>query len=139
MKNPLVAVTCALLILLFTYTAVSKLIDMYGFAYDMHNQPFPRWFSSALVYLLPALELAIALFLFFGRTRNAALWASLLLMGLFTVYSGLVLLNVFNRVPCSCGGVIKKLSWRQHTVFNLFFVVLISIAIKTQRTKYIHA
>jgi putative oxidoreductase len=43
-------------------------------------------------------------------------------MLLFTVYTFLVLINVFGRRPCACGGVIENLTWGQHLVFNLFFV-----------------
>lgn len=139
MKNTISILTCSLLILLFSYTAVSKIIDLNGFAYDMHNQPFPRWFSSMLVYVLPVVELLIALMLFFQWTRRAGLWASAVLMGLFTLYTCLVLAKVFARVPCSCGGVIKHLNWQQHLLFNVFFLVMILITIRKSSSKDIHA
>ena len=63
----------------------------------------------------------IALALVFEKTRTAALYASLVLMLAFTVYAVLILLHFFTYVPCSCGGVIKRLTWKQHLVFNLFF------------------
>jgi hypothetical protein len=50
------------------------------------------------------------------------LYASLVLMLAFTIYTAAVLLHAFKYVPCSCGGVIRKLTWPQHLVFNLFFV-----------------
>jgi hypothetical protein len=28
------------------------------------------------------------------------------------------------NLPCSCGGVIQQLSWKQHIVFNISFIVL---------------
>jgi len=34
------------------------------------------------------------------------------------------MLKVFDRIPCSCGGIIAKLSWGQHLVFNLIFLGL---------------
>ncbi|MES2003013.1 MAG: MauE/DoxX family redox-associated membrane protein [Bacteroidota bacterium] len=139
MKGTLTLITCSLLILLFSYTAVSKLIDLDGFAYDMHNQPFPRWFSSTLVYLLPVMELLIAGLLFSNRTRAMGLWVAGMLMTFFTVYTCLVLLKVFYKVPCSCGGVIKRLNWQQHLFFNLFFVALIFLTIRFNRSKNIHA
>jgi len=52
------------------------------------------------------------------------LYASLILMMAFTIYTVTVLLHAFRYVPCSCGGVIKKLTWPQHLVFNLFFVAI---------------
>ncbi|WP_442892031.1 hypothetical protein [Chryseobacterium sp. VD8] len=36
-------------------------------------------------------------------------------------------------MPCSCGGVIKNLTWPQHLIFNLFFVVITSLAIRVNK------
>jgi putative oxidoreductase len=47
-----------------------------------------------------------------------------LFMLLFSVYSALVLMKFFEYVPCTCGGVIKNLSWTQNLFFDLFFVAL---------------
>ncbi len=49
-------------------------------------------------------------------------------MVMFTAY--IVLITRFSDyVPCSCGGVLEKLSWDQHLVFNIGFVVLGFMAI----------
>jgi hypothetical protein len=37
------------------------------------------------------------------------------------------------NLPCSCGGIISKLSWKQHIIFNLFFIVLSVIGIRFQK------
>jgi hypothetical protein len=37
------------------------------------------------------------------------------------------------NLPCSCGGIISKLSWKQHILFNLFFIMLSITGIKVQR------
>lgn len=131
MKRQLLAVIIsALLILLFFYTGLSKLLNLDVFKMDMNNQPFPLWMVNVIVYTLPATECIIALLLFFDTTRQTALWASAVLMLLFTLYSVLVLLNVFGRTPCGCGGVIRNLSWPQHLVLNMLFTFLSIIAIK---------
>jgi hypothetical protein len=36
-------------------------------------------------------------------------------------------------LPCSCGGIIAKLSWKEHVVFNLFFIANSVAGIKLQR------
>lgn len=95
----------------------------------MNNQPFPNWMTPALVWGVPIIEVIIAVALMFERTRTKALYASLTLMSAFTIYTLTVLLHFFSYVPCSCGGVIKKLSWTQHLFFNLFFVIISLIAI----------
>ncbi len=123
----------ALLILLFLYAGVSKFLEFDRFIGEMNNQPFPNSWTPFLVWTVPSFEIAIALALMFERTRMMGLIASLILMSLFTIYTGSVLLHFFAYVPCSCGGVIRKLSWPQHMVFNLFFVALSVIGIILQR------
>lgn len=121
-------ITVALLIVLFTHTAISKFLDFKGFVFDLNNQPFPNNFTPFLSWFIPLGELAIVAGLLFGKTRIIALYASLFLMIAFTIYTCLVLLNVFEYVPCSCGGVVSYLNWAQHFFFNLFFVVIIALA-----------
>lgn len=124
-----VDITIAVLIVLFLHTAVSKFLDFKGFVYDLNNQPFPNSFTPFLSWFIPSAELAIVGLLFFERARSAGLFASLILMAAFTIYTSLVLLDFFDYVPCSCGGVVRYLNWTQHFFFNLFFVVITSIAI----------
>lgn len=131
MRSPILhQIICGLLILLWVYTGTSKFLNFNRFYFEINNQPFPNFLTPFLVWLIPSLELLLAALLFIPRSRKAGLIGSLILMALFTVYAGLVLAHVFPYVPCSCGGVIKSLSWPQHLVFNLFFVVITLIAIR---------
>jgi putative oxidoreductase len=123
-RKIVIEILSSLLILLFVYTSVSKWLAFKKFIGEMNNQPFPNWMTPVLVWTLPAAEVLIAGLLMFDRTQLIGFRASLILMLLFTVYTGLVLLNVFGRTPCSCGGVIEQLSWGQHLFFNLFFVAV---------------
>ncbi len=102
----------------------------------MNNQPFPNWLTPALVWTLPAAEIIISGLLMFDKTQLLGFRASLILMLLFTLYTLLVLLKVFGRMPCSCGGVIENLSWSQHLVFNLFYVgvALAGMILKKKRS-----
>ncbi len=120
---------CTLLVFLFVYAAASKLADIKTFMADMYNQPFPAFVKPILVWAVPFTELAIAALLIFDTTRLIGLYASLILMVGFTFYTAVVLLHFFEYVPCSCGGVIKNLSWKQHLVFNLFFAGISLIGI----------
>jgi len=122
--------TVVLLVILFLYTALSKFLDLESFRYDMHNQPLPKGLSATLVWLVPLIEITIVIALLFERSRLAGLYGALVLMSSFTIYTGLVLAKAFHRIPCSCGGVIKQLTWPQHLIFNLFFVGITYIAIK---------
>lgn len=123
-RTILIEIIAAILILLFLYVAVSKWIDMPSFVRAMHNQPFPSWLADIFVWAVPGAEVVISVLLMFRRTQHIGFIASLVLMCLFTLYIGSILLHLFPRVPCSCGGVIKQLSWTQHFIFNLFFVAI---------------
>jgi hypothetical protein len=126
-------IIAALLIMLFLYASLSKFLDFRTFIGEMNNQPLPNALTPFLVWTIPSLEIGIALALLFERTRLAGLYTSFVLMALFTIYAGAILLHFFAYVPCSCGGVISQLNWRQHLVFNLFFVALSVIGILLQR------
>ncbi|ASE62013.1 hypothetical protein CEQ15_11195 [Chryseobacterium indologenes] len=136
-KRIFTEVVVILLVILFLYTALSKFVDFKGFTYDLNNQPFPNSLTPILRWLIPIAEISIVLALLFERTRILGLYASCVLMGLFTVYTALVLFKVFDYVPCSCGGVIKNLTWPQHLFFNLFFVIITFLAIRANRKKAI--
>lgn len=113
-----------LYVILFSYTSGSKFLDIDQFARDMEKQPFNHTVTEGLTWGVPIIESLIVLALIFPRYRIAGLKAATGLMLLFTVYVLLVILRVFDKVPCSCGGVIRSLNWEQHLVFNLFFVAL---------------
>ena len=127
----------ALLIMLFLYASISKFLDFKTFVGEMNNQPFPNTLTPLLVWVLPSLEIAIALSLLFERTRLIGFYASSLFMMLFTLYAAAILLHFFSYVPCSCGGVIRKLSWRQHLVFNLFFLCLSVMGVLLKRKPFL--
>jgi len=125
----------ALLIMLFLYASASKFLDFNRFIGEMNNQRFPAQITPIVIWAVPLSEIAIAAALLFEPTRMIGLIASLILMSLFTIYTATVLLHFFKYVPCSCGGVISKLTWKQHLVFNLFFVALSIAGIYIQRQK----
>ena len=125
----------ALLIMLFLYASLSKFLDFHTFIGEMNNQPLPNSWTPFLVWFIPCSEILMCIALLFERTRLIGLYASLFFMSLFTVYSIFIILNFFGRIPCSCGGVIKRLTWKQHIVLNLFFVALSVSGIVLQRGK----
>ncbi|WP_343701388.1 MauE/DoxX family redox-associated membrane protein [Chitinophaga sp.] len=111
-----------LLFILFTYAAGSKLANYKLFLFQMDAQPFDNQYTLPLAVGLLLMEFAIAACLIFKRTIKAGLWASLSMLIAFTAYIILIKLNYFGSIPCSCGGVIERLSWTQHLFFNLFFI-----------------
>jgi hypothetical protein len=53
-------------------------------------------------------------------------------MILFTAYI-IGLFSIDKELPCSCGGIIALLSWKQHLVFNSVFILLNALAIRLQK------
>jgi putative oxidoreductase len=137
-KKLITEIAVLLLVFLFLYTGVSKFVDFKGFTYDLNNQPFPNGLTPVLRWIIPLTEIAIVILLLFEKSRLAGLYASAVLMSMFTLYTALVLLHVFEYVPCSCGGVIKQLTWPQHLVFNIFFVVISLLAIRAYKQEEKH-
>jgi putative oxidoreductase len=135
-KQVLIESVCALLILLFLYASISKFLDFKTFIDQMNNQPLPNSWTPFLVWGIPLLEIAISISLLFEYTRLIGFYASLILMIAFTLYTGIVLLHFFPYIPCSCGGVIRKLTWSQHLILNLFYVSLSILGIILQHRKY---
>ncbi len=136
-KYTLFVITCLLLVL-FTYTAASKLLGYERFVLELRNQPLPRQWKTVLSWMIPCTELLVSFFLFFPKTRLLGFVMSFLLLLGFTTYTGLVLLNYFDRIPCSCGGIIKQLNWTQHLVFNIIFTMLAGYGWLLQRKIFMH-
>jgi putative oxidoreductase len=138
-RKIIIEIISSLLILLFLYASVSKWLAFKLFIGEMNNQPFPNWITPFLVWSIPFIEVLIAIGLIFEKTRIPALYASLFLMLAFTIYTVAILLHTFKYIPCSCGGVIRKLTWPQHLFFNLFFVGISLLGIVLKKRDPVHA
>jgi hypothetical protein len=121
-----------LLIFVFAYTGSSKLLDSKAFAAVLHEVPMIGWGAGVIALLLPLTELLIALLLLFERTRLMGLYASLVLLLVFTGYLVYMILAV-PHLPCSCGGVISKMGWKGHLVFNGVLIGVTVIGIGSER------
>ena len=118
-----------LLVLLFVYAALSKLLTFSAFDQQLHNQSFPGWLADFLLYLLIPVEIITALLLCFRRTMLSGLLISAALLLAFTIYIALVMLHFWERVPCSCGGILSQMGWTAHLIFNSIFLILNLIAL----------
>lgn len=133
-KNDYIRSIALALLVLLLYAALSKLLDYEKFQSQLANQVFPVWSVPILVWLIPVVELLTAILLASCRLRVWGLYCSALVMCVFTLYMGLVLLNVFDRVPCNCGGVFQSMGFASHFVFNLFFLILSITGIYLSKT-----
>ncbi|MCK0156352.1 hypothetical protein MWU65_04120 [Cellulophaga sp. F20128] len=112
-----------LFILLFVYAATSKLLIYEQFTMQLGKSPFIGNYANILAWVIPLVEYIIVGLFLFPRYFRAAFYASFYTLILFTLYIILVL-NFSASIPCSCGGIISKLGWTEHLVFNLLFIVL---------------
>ncbi|MCX2680640.1 hypothetical protein OOZ15_11865 [Galbibacter sp. EGI 63066] len=128
-KNIIVEIISFLFILLFVYAAISKLLDFENFQIQLGQSPMLSAYAGMLAWMVPVLELLIALLLAFSKSRTVGLLGSLTLMVMFSAYI-YIILGFGAFVPCSCGGVLEKMGWKEHLVFNLVFVLLAVIALQ---------
>lgn len=135
MKRPLIANTiCVLLIVLFVYTSLNKLYGLEQFRAVLLQSPLLSTRSRFFSLSIPITELFISLLLFFPQTRLWGFYGAFALMLLFTLYIT-YMLNYTPHLPCSCGGVLKQLSWKQHLVFNVVFTLLSLTGILLQKKR----
>lgn len=130
-KKLIVDIICYAFFILFLYASTSKLIDYEKSELQMSKSPIITDFAPILVWLVPTLEIIIAIMLLIPRTLMVALYASLAMMSLFTAYI-IAILYFTDTIPCSCGGVLERLGWGEHLVFNIIFIVLAITAILFQ-------
>jgi len=137
-QNTIIEIIYFLLILLFVYAALSKLFNYAEFKSQLTRSPLINNWSAQIANVLPATELITAGLLTINVTRKAGLALSLILMTLFTGYIIYMLLFEKN-LPCSCGGVLKQLTWKQHLLFNVFFLLISFAGIILQKNnKTVH-
>lgn len=122
-RETIIDILATLLVAMFLYASFSKYFDWKEFHLSMRRQHFAPFITSALITLLPPVEILTAALLLSEKTKYAGFWLASLLMLAFTVYIALVLFGAFPKRPCSCGGIIKSFGWRQHLLFNLTFLL----------------
>jgi hypothetical protein len=127
---------CLLYVVLFVYAAVSKLLDFENFQVQLGQSPLLSAFAGWISYTVPIIEIVIAFFICFERSKLYALYGAFSLMVMFSAYI-IIIVNFSPFVPCSCGGILEKMTWNQHLVFNLVVVLLgfWAILLQPQRSK----
>lgn len=131
LRKRIIEVICYLFVLLFVYAAMSKLLDFENFQVQVGQSPLISAFASWIAWFVLILELFIALLLCIPKFRILGLLGAFSLMTFFTIYIFIVL-NYSSFVPCSCGGILERMSWKVHLVFNIVFVLLAALAVYWQ-------
>jgi hypothetical protein len=133
-KTVLADIIAFFFMVLFVYTGVAKLTEIHLFKDQLSSSPFLGPLAGIVTWALPVGEIFLALGLTITKLRLKALYATLGLMSLFTVYV-VVLLVIDDHLSCSCGGIIEELSPKQHVLFNSTCVILSAVAIGLERRK----
>ena len=119
MKKLLIHSSYFIIIAIWGYTGLDKILRFKESRNAFHNQTFPGALAEILSYTIPGVELLLALLLLFSATRWWGYLGSALLLTVFTTYVGLIWVGAFPRVPCNCAGIIESLGWGGHFWMNL--------------------
>ena len=120
--------TNMLFMVLFVYTATSKLLTFDYFELQLSRMPLISVYSAYLVWMVPCIEYIIVILLLFPKHVRSAYYLSLGLLTGFTSYL-IWVLNSGKSVPCSCGGVLTTLSWKAHILFNMTCMAMAVVSI----------
>jgi hypothetical protein len=128
LRKSLTNLTTAVLVLLFSYAATSKLITFKDTSHQIAQVSILHPIANFIAWSVPAIELGVSFLLLIPTRRTLGLYLSFVLMLLFTIYiSWILLMN--DTLPCSCGGVISNLSWKFHLLLNIAVLLLVYLSL----------
>ena len=122
--HPFILFISGILITLWIYAAISKLLNFHRFNQALMTQVFPKWIGKILLYVLPITELALVVLILIPKTRLLGMYSSFFLMLLFTIYVGGAVFQIYSRYPCACGGLFNRIGWYKHLKFNIFLTLI---------------
>lgn len=122
-RKSYIEIITGLLVFLFMYAGLSKLLDYHAFRFQLEQSPLLASWAGIITWSLPAGELLLSAMLILPATRQFGSVLSLILLAAFTTYL-LYMLRSHKHLPCSCGGLIAFMSWRGHVTFNSVFMLL---------------
>jgi len=117
------ALACMLL-----YTATKKVMDLQAFAAHIEVLPYMRtWITYVLSAVVILLEYGLGLMLLYQPMRRSLYLGVIGLMLIYTAYI-YAILNYALKLPCSCQGAFKSMTWEQHYLVN---AVMAAVAVGT--------
>src|SRR5690606_36684344 len=125
-RNLIQEIVAFLFVLLLVYAAGSKIMDLQKFSVQIGQSTLVTNMSGFVSWFIPIFETITPLLLAIPKYRLPGLYGSFALMTMFTAYI-IAILNFSTKIPCSCGGVLELLGWKEHLVFNIVFVILAGI------------
>lgn len=128
----LLEVICMLFVILFVYTAISKFLDFSLFRGQISMSPVLAPVSKVVAWAVPLAEIVDSVMLMIPALRLKGLYLALGMMLSFTVYI-ILIMKLSVHLPCSCGGVIELLSWKDHLILNSAYILMAVAAIFIHR------
>ncbi|WP_294184247.1 MauE/DoxX family redox-associated membrane protein [uncultured Sphingobacterium sp.] len=122
---------------IYMYTGWAKFMNMAAFIKGNSKIPYLGQYAKLIGYGIPSLEIMLAILLVIPVywIKRAALWASTVLMILFTVYLSLMVKFVEHKL-CHCGGVIESMGWKTHIAFNIIWLIAGIFALVKTKVKH---
>lgn len=134
-RKIIIEVICYFFAALFVYATVSKILEFDNFQAQLAQSVILGAYAGAVSYVILTAELAAALLLVIPKFRTAALISAFVLMASFTVYI-FIILNFSLSIPCSCGGILERMSWKEHLVFNAICVLILAAGLLLYRKEF---
>jgi hypothetical protein len=128
MTKALVKLIAIALAVLFACTAVDKLEHYALFSLQLQQLPFSNPVLHQQAWVVPGVELIIALLLLLPATRLKGLFASLFLLSVYTLFLTSMLRSLF-YCACQCGEPFQSLSLKMHIVFTLVCVFVTGVGV----------
>lgn len=118
-----------LFVLLFIYTAASKIMTFESFINVLGHSPLIQGHNRLIAWAIVSVEIGISIMLIIPQSRKIGLYGSFSLMTLFTIYL-IYMVTSGVQLPCYCGGVVSAMTWTQHVWFNIAITGLAWLGIK---------
>jgi len=133
-RKMVVEVIAALFILLFLYTAINKSFKIQPTVEVLKLLPLTNTIPEVIAWTIVTAEYLVSALLFFQKTKKTGLYCSLSLMVAFTLYIGYMMIFA-PSLPCTCGGIISKLNWKEHLLLNGSLIFLLITSVLLMRSK----
>lgn len=127
-KNYFIEAVSLFYILLFVYAAISKVLEFENFQAQLGQSSIIGAYAGIVSYSIIIIELLVSVMLVIPSFKLRGLYSSFILMSLFTVYI-FIILNFTSNIPCSCGGILEKMTWKGHLIFNIISLILAGLAL----------
>ncbi len=129
----LFSIITAAVALVFLVAAYHMVMDWGGHRQHMRDQVFSKYWTDAMVWILPIGYSLIGVALSYRPLRPTALWVALGYVVLLTTYIILAMNKAFGFYPCSCIGFLSERSFQANLRFNRKLIGVILLAITLER------